>query len=131
MCILCIVNIFIFLFSSPSCGKCDAFYLRPKTAPKGSVWYDSVPVGIHTLQQTVTKMCKEAGFDGYYTNHSLRATAATRLYAAGVDEQLIAEKTGHRSSAIRAYKRTSEEQQQSVSDLIQKQSTVSASKSKK
>lgn len=86
-------------------------------------------MGIHTLQQTVTKMCKEAGFDGYYTNHSLRATAATRLYAAGVDEQLIAEK--NRSSAIRAYKRTSEEQQQSVSDLIQKQSTVSASESKK
>lgn len=69
-------------------------------------------MGIHTSQQTVTKMCKEAGFDGYYTNHSLRATAATRLYAGGGDEQLIAEKTGHRSSAIRAYKRTSEEQQQ-------------------
>ena len=52
----------------------------------------------------------------------MRATAATHLYAAGVDEQLIAEKTGHRPSAIRAYKRTSEEQQQRVSDLIQKQS---------
>lgn len=76
-------------------------------------------------------MWKETGFDGYYTNHSLRATAATRLYGAGVDEQLVTEKTGHRSSAIRAYKRTSEEQQQSVSDLIQKQSTVSASESKK
>lgn len=98
-----------------------------KTAPKGSVWYDSVPVGIHTLQQTVTKMCKKTGFVGYYTNHSLRASAATCLYAAGVDDQLIAEKTGHRSSAIRAYKHTSEEQQQSVSDLT----TVSASESKK
>lgn len=74
---------------------------------------------------------QKAGFDGYFTNHSLRATAATRLYAAGVDEQLIAEKTGYRCSAIREYKRTSEEQQQSVSDLIQKQSTVSASESKK
>ena len=74
---------------------------------------------------------QRVGFDGYYTNHSLRATAATRLYAAGVDEQLIAEKTGHRSSAIRAYKRTSEEQQQSVSELIQKQPTVSVSESKK
>lgn len=88
-------------------------------------------MGIHSLQQTVTKMWKEAGFDGYYTNHSLRATAATRLYAAGVDEQLIAEKTGHRSYAIRAYKRTSEKQQQNFSDLIQKQSTVSAADSKK
>lgn len=117
-----IVNIFIFLFSSPSCGKCDAFYLRPKTAPKGSVWYDSVPVGIHTLQQTVTKMCKEAGFDGYYTNHSLRATAVTRLYAAGVDKkQAIGPLPFAHTNVLR----------RSNSDLIQKQSTVSASESKK
>lgn len=76
-------------------------------------------------------MCKEAGFDGFFTNHSLRATAATRLYAAGVDEQLIAEKTGHRSSAIRNYKRTSEEQLQSVSDLIQIPTKLSPPEPKK
>jgi integrase len=34
---------------------------------------------------------------GRYTNHSLRATTATRLYQAGVEEQLIMERTGHRS----------------------------------
>ena len=50
-------------------------------------------MGVHTLQQTVKKMCSEAGFEGQFTNHSLRATAATRLYAAGVDKQLIAKKT--------------------------------------
>jgi integrase len=76
-------------------------------------------------------MCKEAGFDGFFTNHSLRATAATRLYAAGVDEQLMAGKTGHRSSAIRNYKRTSEEQLQSVSNLIQKPTTMSPLEPKK
>ena len=53
----------------------------------------------------VKKMCSEAGFEGRFTNHSLRATAATRLYAAGGDEQLITEKAGHRSSSVRAYKR--------------------------
>ena len=37
--------------------------------------------------------------------------------AAGVDEQLIAEKTGHRSSSVRAYKRTSDEQQQWLSEF--------------
>ena len=77
-----------------------------------------VPVGVHTLQQTVKKMCSEAGFEGQFTNHSLRATAATRLYAAGVDEQLIAEKTGHRSSSVRAYKRTSDEQQHRLSEIL-------------
>ena len=80
------------------------------------------PVGVHTLQETVKKMCKEGGFVGNFTNHSLRATAATRLYAAGVDEQLIAEKTGHRSNAIRAagaYKRTCDEQQIKLSEILE------------
>jgi len=63
--------------------------------------------------------CKNAGFQGYYTNHSLRATAATRLYNAGMDEQLVAEKTGHRSSAIRSYKRTCDEQMVKVNDVLQ------------
>ena len=38
--------------------------------------------------------------------------------AAGVDEQLIAEKTGHRSSSVRAYKRTSDEQQHRLSEIL-------------
>jgi integrase len=38
-------------------------------------------------------MCEAIGLPGR-TNHSLRATAATRLYQADMDEQLIAEKTG-------------------------------------
>jgi len=34
-------------------------------------------------------LCCEAEFQGFYTNHSLRATAATRLFEAGVEDQLI------------------------------------------
>jgi hypothetical protein len=64
-------------------------------------------------------LCEQAGFKGHFTNHSLRATAATRLYDAGVDEQLIAEKTGHRSSAVRSYKRTQNAQLVKCSDIIQ------------
>ena len=71
------------------------------------------------LQSTISKLCRQAGFDGFFTNHSLRATAATRLYNAGVDEQLIAEKTGHRSDAIRTYKRTSDEQNKMVDNIVQ------------
>lgn len=62
-----------------------------------------------------------AGFEGFFSNHSLRATAATRLYMAGVDEQLIAEKSGHRSVSVRNYKRTSEDQEKRVSDIVQGQ----------
>ena len=64
-------------------------------------------------------MCKAAGITGYKTNHSLRATTATRLYQAGIDEQLIMEKTGHHSlEGVRSYKRTSSEQQESISDIL-------------
>lgn len=105
-------------FYRPEGGKTDAFYLRPRVNIDGQCWYMDAAVGVHTLQQTVKKLCSEAGFVGHFTNHSLRATAATRLYAAGVDEQLIAEKTGHRSNSIRAYKRTSDEQQMKLSEIL-------------
>ena len=58
---------------------------------------------------------KSAGIEGYKSNHSLHATAATRLYSSGVDEQLVMEGTGHRSTeGIRSYKRTSPEQQEAI-----------------
>lgn len=65
------------------------------------------------------KLCSNAGLVGYFTNHSLRATAATRMYSADLPEQLICEKTGHRSEAVREYKRTSTIQQQEASDVVQ------------
>ena len=53
------------------------------------------------------------------TVHSLRATTATRLYQSGVDEQLVMERTGHRSiDGIRSYKRTSTQQQEALSDIL-------------
>ena len=65
-------------------------------------------------------MCEQAGIPGYRTNHSLRATAATRLHQSGcVEEQEIMQRTGHRSiEAIRSYKRTSSEQLEQVSDIL-------------
>ena len=62
----------------------------------------------NTLKNFVSNVCKEAGIQGHKTNHSLQATAATRLYASGVDEQLVMERIGHRNiEGIRSYKRTS------------------------
>ena len=59
---------------------------------------------------------------GFFTNHSLRSTCATRLYAAGVDEQLVMERTGHQLNAVRQYKRTCDDQI-TVSDIVQNQKT--------
>ena len=96
-----------------------AFYLQPLKKPTGYCWFSSTPIGHSTLAGTISRICKAAGITGYKTNHSLRATAATRLYQAGVDEQLIMEKTGHRSlEGVRSYKRTSSVQQENMSDIL-------------
>ena len=52
-----------------------------------------------------TQFGKEAGIQGYKTNHSLRATATTRLYESRVDEQQIMERTGQqRLEGVRSYR---------------------------
>ena len=54
-----------------------------------------------------------------YWHLKLTTTAATRSYQAGLDKQLIMETTGHQNlDGIRYYKRTSDEQQQVVSDIL-------------
>ena len=68
-----------------------------------------------------------AGYDGYYTNHSLRVSAATKLFAAGVDEQLIMSRTEHSSvNGFYTYKCKVEKLQEITSDML---NTGSADKS--
>lgn len=80
-------------------------------------------IGINTLRNVVKDIYKEAGLKGFYTNHSLHSTAATRLYNAGLDEQLVCEITGHRSNSVCSYKRTSEKQKKSASQVIMSKKT--------
>ena len=70
----------------------------------------------------MARLCKQAGIEGYKTNHSLRATTTTRLYEKGVDEQQIMERTGHRSlEGVRSYKRTSDRQRRALSDVLNRE----------
>ena len=75
----------------------DIFYLRPKSKtpvdPKEK-WYDCIPMGKNKLANVVKEMFAEAGL-GAKTNHSLRATGATRMFNAGVPEKIIQKNTGH------------------------------------
>lgn len=64
----------------------------------------------------MSDLCKSVGFVGFFSNRSLRATAATRLFAANV--QLIKLKTGHVSDAVRSYKRVNDKQLSAMSDII-------------
>ena len=97
----------------------DAFYLKPLPTPRMNQWYNKVPIGHNTLFQIAAHLCQQASISRHQTNHSLRATGATRLYQKGIKEQLIMEQTGHRSvQGVRSYKRTSMEQQKAVSEVL-------------
>ncbi|CAC5423579.1 unnamed protein product [Mytilus coruscus] len=117
----CVVNLFELYASHcpPFPRKADALYLRPLKIPNGNIWYADQPIGRHSLANIEASICQEAGIGGYRTNHSLRPSAATRMYDAGVDEQLICEVTGHRSNAVRNYKRTNEKQKRKINSVIQ------------
>ncbi len=100
--------------------KCSVdFYLRPlaKFNSEG-IGFSCQPLGIHKIECAIKNLCLEAGIKGKRTNYSLRATSATQLYKAELDEQLIQERTGHRSSAVRGYKCTSSNLQKKVCNTL-------------
>ncbi len=69
--------------------------MHPKKVYTPTDWYLDAAVGINTLTNVVKNLCKKAGIQGKYTNHSLRAMCATRLYQGRFNEQIITEFTGH------------------------------------
>ena len=71
----------------------------------------------HNSIKNVVKTLTE-GLPGRFTNQSLRRTGATRLFQAGVEEDLIYRKTGHRTIAFRAYKKRSAIQEEQLSAAL-------------
>ena len=69
-------------------------------------------------------MLRDAGLDGFFTNHSLCRTAATRLFQAGQNVKIIKEVTGHISNAVEKYEITSDQQRMDVSSIIQGEKKV-------
>ena len=98
----------------------DDFYLRPLLqTPHSGPWYARAKVGVNTLKKILPELSKEAAVGVHYTNHSLRATAITRMYEGGVPENLISEKSGHKSiKALRSYESTSIQQEKVAGSMI-------------
>ena len=98
----CVVGIVdTYMKRCPKDSLLNAFYLKPLQKFKGkSVWYSTVPLGHNKLNSMEKIMMSEDGVEGYYTNHSLRATAVSRLSQNEVDDKLIKGVTGHRSDAL-------------------------------
>ena len=95
----------------PEAIQHDYFYLKPiKTFSSdgaNKTWYTNQPVGKHILGRMVQGMFRDADLKKKATNHSLRATGTTELYRCGVPENVIKERTGHKSlDGLRAYERT-------------------------
>ncbi|KAK6175979.1 hypothetical protein SNE40_014351 [Patella caerulea] len=114
----CYVHLFEKYKSLCDTSSTKAFYFTPLKIRRPNQWFSKVPIGHNTLQNFIKRMCSAAGFRGKRTNHSLRATSATRLYQMGVDEQQICEQTGHKSEADRTYKRTSDRQKSDISNYL-------------
>ena len=116
----CVVKLYLeYMSHSPTDPKfADYFYLRPLAVPRGNVWYSCQPIGRQKLGTIVADMASRIGLKGRITNHSLRATAASRMYQSNIDEQLVMERTGYHSNCVGSYKRTSSAQLQNVSEVL-------------
>ena len=94
---------------SNRCSNFEHFYMPP--LPKTPVddikpWYTRQRIGVNTIKQFLSKICSSTGNDTKYTNHSLRATAITRMFNGSIPEKVIAEKSGHKSiKALRCYEK--------------------------
>ena len=94
------------------------FYLRSLENPNPVQWYSCQPVGRNTLSKVVGKLLKSCNLDGYFMNHSLHRTSATRLFQTGIDQKIVKEITGHASDALEKYQVTSKKQREHVSKIL-------------
>lgn len=103
-------------------GHSGRFYRRSLPPRNGDLVFSQQPVGVNTLRGYMKAMFNLAGIDYQgrnISNHSGKVTCCTRLYEANFDEQAITARSGHRSNAVRSYKRPSLDLQHAISDVLQ------------
>ena len=100
-------------------GMKGNLYVQSFKRPKPSMWYSTQPVGINKICKVISSMLRNAGLDGFFTNHSLCRTCATRLFQAGQSSKLVKEITGHISDAVDKYQVTSDAQRMALSSIVQ------------
>ncbi|XP_076114944.1 uncharacterized protein LOC143082852 isoform X3 [Mytilus galloprovincialis] len=88
----------------------DIFWFRPSRdfvglpINKSRLVFSRCPLGKNMLDNLISKMMKQAGYKGYYTNHSVKATMAAKMFKQGYQEEFIQERTGHSSTvAVKKY----------------------------
>ena len=100
----------------------DFMYLQPKPRVPSDLkepWFYPNPMEKNTLHSLLNTMCVEAGIEEKKSNHSLRATGATAMFAAQVPEKMIKDVTRHKSSkALALYERPTLAQKQALSKVL-------------
>lgn len=71
------------------------------------------------------RLCCASGLSGYKTNHSLRVTAATRLFQSGAELQAIA------AQRVFVHTRVSSEQREALSDILNTATNTKDTKKRK
>ena len=66
---------------------------------KGSIWFRSVPLGVHATEKRIKTMLETVDADPFHTNTNLRRTAKIRLMEAGISQKMATKKTGRISEA--------------------------------
>ena len=75
---------------------------------------------MNTLSYNDEQDVKSAKLSTTYTNHSLRTTSASHLFAKNVLEKIIQEMSGHRSAAgLHAYEHTTADQHHAVTRVLE------------
>ena len=85
---------------------CAFLAVLRKVVAHCSVISARLAVGHNILGETVKRLCKDAEIEGQFTNHSLRATTATRALKKGIPDKFVMQRTGHRDvRSLQKYQR--------------------------
>ncbi|XP_061186495.1 uncharacterized protein LOC133194575 [Saccostrea echinata] len=98
----------------------EPFYRRPLENKNNLKTFSKQCLGVNKLSKLMKSICEEGGLKGAFSNHSGKRTCATQLYQAGIQEQEIMGRTGHRSvQSVRKYKRPSGEMLEEISNVLE------------
>jgi hypothetical protein len=75
-------------------------------------------IGVNTRGKYTQSMFDDAGIDKKVVNHSGRVYCCS-LYNAEFEEQEVIRRCGQRSTAVRTYKRASEQKEKEISNALQ------------
>lgn len=108
----------LYLRHVPASGP---LYRRPlESTDSHPIRFSAEVVGVNVLKRVVSHSMQEAGYEGYYTNHSiLKRTCGTGLFQHFNDPAIVRRgRTGHTSNAVEQCKVMSTHQQKMTSAIL-------------